>query len=90
MTMLAIVRLLKIIIIEVMILYFFIYAVSEHHTPVLDQVLGTGSSGASKHLGQIAESMYEWEGLVADQLGLSLADVNNIRTKYHKELTLQA
>ena len=50
---------------------------------ILDQMLDT------KHLGQIAESMYEWEGLVADQLGLSLADVNNIKTKYRAELTLQ-
>ena len=70
-------------------LHLFIFTVSEHHTQVLDQVLGTGLSDASKHLGQIAESMYEWEGLVADQLGLSLADVNEIKTQHPMKLKLQ-
>ena len=42
-----------------------------------------------KHLGRIVNSMYEWEGLVADELGLTPADVAAIKTKYPKELKLQ-
>ena len=42
-----------------------------------------------KHLGQIANSMYEWEGVVADQLGLTPADVAAIKTQYPTQLKLQ-
>ena len=45
---------------------------------------------SSKHLGLIADSMYEWEGAVADELELTPADVAAILTKYPKELKLQA
>ena len=45
---------------------------------------------SSKHLGQIADSMYEWEGAIAEELGLTTADVAAINTKYPKELKLQA
>ena len=34
-----------------------------------------------KHRGQIADSMGEWEGRVADELGLSDADVADIKLK---------
>ena len=43
----------------------------------------------SKHLGQIADSMYEWEGAIADELGLTPADVTAIKTKHPRELNLQ-
>ena len=42
-----------------------------------------------KHLGQIANSMHEWEGRVADELGLTRADVARIKTKYPSNLELQ-
>ena len=74
---------------RIKIIIFFIFTVSEQQSQLLDQVLGTNLGGASKHLGQIAECMYEWEGLIADQLGLSRADVNEIKAKYHTELKLQ-
>ena len=45
--------------------------------------------GILKHLGKIAETMYEWEGDVADELGLTQADVANIKRKHTFELKLQ-
>ena len=47
------------------------------------------SSGVSKHLGRIADSMYEWEGPVAEQLGLTQADIAAIKTKHPTELKLR-
>ena len=41
------------------------------------------------HLGRIADTMHEWEGQVAEQLGLTQADVAAIRMKYPSELKLQ-
>ena len=41
------------------------------------------------HLGRIADSMYEWEGPVAEQLGLTQADVAAIKLKHPGELGLQ-
>ena len=55
----------------------------------LDLVLDFDNDGVSKHLGQIADSMYEWEGPVAEQLGLTPADVAAIKAKYPGELRLQ-
>ena len=55
----------------------------------LDQVLDFENDGVSKHLGQIADAMYEWEGPIAEQLGLTRADVAAIKTKYPSELKLQ-
>ena len=48
------------------------------------------SDGVSKHLGQIADSMTEWEGPVAEQLGLKPADIAGIRARHPTELNLQA
>ena len=48
-----------------------------------------GYSGVSKHLGQVAESMDEWEGSVAEQLGLTPADVAEIKTAHPLNLKLQ-
>lgn len=45
---------------------------------------------SSKHLGQIADSMSEWEGAIADNLGLTPADIAGIKTKHRTELKLQA
>ena len=47
------------------------------------------NGGVSKHLGQIADTMYEWEGPVAEQLGLTQADIAAIKAKNPGELKLQ-
>ena len=41
------------------------------------------------HLGKIADSMYEWEGAVADHLGLTQVDVEAIKMKHPGELRRQ-
>lgn len=53
------------------------------------QVIDFQHEGVSKHIGHIADFMYEWEGPVAEQLSLTLADVATIKTKYPTELKLQ-
>ena len=55
----------------------------------LDQVVDFEHDGVSKHLGQIADAMYEWEGPIAEQLELTEADIANIKTEYPKKLRLQ-
>ena len=42
-----------------------------------------------KHLGQIADSMNEWQGRIAEELGLASPDVENIKHKYPHDLNLQ-
>ena len=53
------------------------------------QVLDSENDGVPLHLGQIADSMYEWEGPVAEQLGLTQVDVEAIKVKHPGELRLQ-
>ena len=48
------------------------------------------SDGVARHIGRIADSMTEWEGAIAENLGLTPADVANITTKHHSNLRLQA
>ena len=55
----------------------------------LDQVVDYSSGGVPKHLGKIADSMSEWEGSIAEQLGLTPAEVAAIKTKHPLELSLQ-
>ena len=57
---------------------------------MLDQVIDSDHSGVPRHLGQIADTMYEWEGAVADSLGLHQADVAVIKEAYTGKLQLQA
>ena len=52
-------------------------------------MLDSGNDGVPRHLGQIADSMHEWEGPVAEQLGLTQVDVEAIKLKHPRELTLQ-
>ena len=59
------------------------------HRQKLNQVLDFDNSGVSKHLGQIADSMYEWEGPVAEALDLTKADVAAIIKKHPTDLKLQ-
>ena len=41
------------------------------------------------HLGRIADSMTDWEGVIADHLGLSEPDRSDIRERNPREPTLQ-
>ena len=45
----------------------------------LDQILDFDSGGVPKHLGQIADSIDEWEGRIAEGLGLTTTEVNSIK-----------
>ena len=56
---------------------------------MLDKVLDFENDGVSEHLGQIAESMYEWEGSVAEQLSLTQADIAAIKAEHPGKLKLQ-
>ena len=56
---------------------------------VLDQVLDGDHGRVLKHLGQIADSMHEWEGPLADNLGLNQADVAEIKEAHPGKLKLQ-
>ena len=42
-----------------------------------------------RHLGKMAESMTDWEGAIADHLGLSEPDRSDIRDKNPREPKLQ-
>ena len=55
----------------------------------LDEVLDSENNGVPIHLGQIAGSMSEWEGPIAEQLGLLTADVAAIKARHPGELKLQ-
>jgi hypothetical protein len=57
---------------------------------LLDQVIDGGHGGVSTHLGQIADRMDEWEGAVAENLGLHPADVAEIKEAHSGKLKLQA
>ena len=52
----------------------------------LDKVLDFKRDGVPVlvHLGRIADCIVKWEGSVADQLGLSPADVSAIKTENSK------
>ena len=56
----------------------------------LNLVLDSENGGVPRHLGEIAEQMYEWEGKVSEELGLTKADVNNIKELHKNQLKLQA
>ena len=54
-----------------------------------DRVLDFGHGGVSRHLGQIADTLFEWEGPIAEGLGLTPADVAAIKVKHPYQLHLQ-
>ena len=56
----------------------------------LVDALDSRSPVVQTHLGEIADTMHEWEGSVADNLELTRADVASIKTKYPNKLNLQA
>ena len=55
----------------------------------LDLVIDSENGGVPRHQGQIADSMDEWEGSIADGLGLTPAEVAFIKMKYPNQLNLQ-
>ena len=60
------------------------------YSPQLNEVIDFRNSGVSKHLGQMTDTMHEWEGPVAEQLGLTQAqaDIVAIKIKHPGELKL--
>ena len=46
--------------------------------------------GISRDIGKIAHEMYEWEELIPEELEMTPADVNSIKTSHPKDLRLQA
>ena len=44
-----------------------------------DQMVDSMNEDVPKHLGQIADSMCEWEGRIAEALGLTPAEVEEIK-----------
>ena len=56
----------------------------------LDKEIDADGHGVLKHLGQIADSMTEWEGRISDELKLTPADVASIHTKHPRNLKLQS
>ena len=56
----------------------------------LDKEIDAGGHGVFKHLGQIADSMTEWEGRISDELKLTPADVASIHVKHPRNLKLQS
>ena len=55
----------------------------------LNLVLDADKIVENKHLGQIADSMSEWQGRIAEELGLTPPDVENIKYKYSHDMNLQ-
>ena len=56
----------------------------------LDLVLDSDNPlGVSKHLGEIADQISEWEGPIAECLDLTPADIAGVKTKYPENLRLQ-
>ena len=53
-------------------------------------MLDAENGGVSLHTGMIADAMYEWEGPLAERLGLTDADVAEIKTEHPKKLKLQS
>jgi GTPase SAR1 family protein len=66
------------------------YRYFSRDVPYLDKEIDFCYKGVPKHLGRIADSMAEWEGRIADELGLTEADVSTIKTKHPSNLKLQS
>ena len=55
----------------------------------LQKEIDACNNGVPKHLGQIADSMTEWEGRISEVLQLTPADVASILTQHPSKLKLQ-
>ena len=56
----------------------------------LNKEIDACNNGVPKHLGQIADSMTEWEGRISEELRLKPADVASILKKHPNNLKLQS
>ena len=68
----------------------FYHSLPESARDTLHQKIDGANEGVPRDLGKISEAMYEWEGGVADALGLTPADVASIKMKQRDELKLQS
>ena len=57
--------------------------------PSLDDELDSCHEDVPKHLGQIADTVSEWEGQLSEELGLKPPDVSAIKVEYPSKLKLQ-
>ena len=56
---------------------------------IIFYVLGVDIEIPEEQLNEIADSIAEWEGPIADKLKLRKTDVEEIKTKYPQKLMLQ-
>ena len=61
---------------------------SENRNPS-DRIIDSANGGVHKHIGQIADSMTEWQGPIAEELNLTPAQISGIREMYPGNLSLQ-
>ena len=57
---------------------------------ILDMRSKSTTEVSYEHLGQIADSIVEWRGPIADKLKLGPSDVAKIEAKYPQKLMLQS
>ena len=55
----------------------------------LNKEIDSDSGGVPKHLGEIADSIAEWEGKIAEELRLTEADVVAIKIQYPSNHRMQ-
>ena len=55
----------------------------------LDKQIDFEHDGVQAHLGVIADAMDEWEGRVAEALGLDRVSISSIKAKHTDNLNLQ-
>ena len=63
---------------------------SERLFYILDMRSKSTTEVSDEHLGQIADSIVEWRGPIADRLKLGASDVAEIEAKYPQRLKLQS
>lgn len=64
-------------------------AVPGHLKHKLDQILDSGHEDVPLHLGNIADNIPDWQGRVADNLGLTRVEVSDIKRRLKDEPELQ-
>ena len=58
-------------------------------TTTLNKKVDSDSGEVYKHLGEIADSMVEWEGKIAEGLGLTDPEVEAIKYQWPSNIVLQ-
>ena len=64
-------------------------SIPEKNRHKLNKRLDFEHDGVQKHLGEIADSMDEWEGRVAEELMLAKVDIAYIKTEHPLKLDMQ-